>query len=325
MENVLLICILNILTEGVKLVLMSLVWSFASDFFILSNKNTVIGFSVACTIGQLFGSFLSLSIVKFRFSPLLFSGLLVFIFLETMNFTLMKTAKILTKQNAKIKAKKKKIRSTVDLNILSNPPKKILFYISVCLYNFLISWSVSLLFVLRVTKLENNPNLEKLSISTSANIGLYSGLLTLLSQCFILFKSDTQPKKKSKSPWLLFLPIFTVSSIFYLLIYDSDVQFVSMIEIFRRVFLYSLVKPSLEASFENISLSQSEKYKLRTFVDTFVVKFGQICGGYAVEIIKELYDSQVSSLLVVVFIFWTLSSIYLFSISSKQKEKLKQK
>lgn len=148
------------------------------------------------------------------------------------------------------------------------------------LYLFLYSATGTLVYMLQVKILNlqfaDLPKDEARSAraGVSASIDLYANILTA---CLQLFIAGRVLRWIGIGAALAITPFTTLASI-GLLMYAPTVAMLIPVQVARRGFHYALDRPAREVLYTVVS--PIERYKSKSFIDTFVYRFGDVVGGW---------------------------------------------
>ncbi len=155
-----------------------------------------------------------------------------------------------------------------------------------------------------------------------ANIDLWANSLTLLMQLFI----SAQLLKRVGIGFILAgLPLLTLAG-FIALSFSPTLTVIIIFQAVRRSLNYGLFKPAREILFTVIPREQ--KYKAKTFVDSFVYRGGDAVGALSQKVLTAFHLAIGSIALIVIPIaaVWSLLALYLGrrvkSIENLSKEEI---
>ena len=153
-----------------------------------------------------------------------------------------------------------------------------------------------------------------------ANIDIWSNALTLLMQLFI---SRQLLQKFGVGAILLGLPLLTLAG-FTALAIAPTLAVLIVFQALRRSLNYGLFKPAREILFT--VLPQEQKYKAKSFVDTFVYRGGDAIGAATQKGLNALAlgIGSVALLVVPIAACWSLLAIFLGKKALAETEKTQQ-
>ena len=144
-------------------------------------------------------------------------------------------------------------------------------------------------------------------IQTFANIDLWSNSLTLMMQLFI---SGFLLKRVSIGIILIGLPILTLGG-FIALSISPTLALLTIFQALRRSLNYGLFKPAREMLFT--VLPREQKYKAKTFVDSFIYRGGDVVGALSQKALTAFHFGLggVTILVIPVAAIWSMLAIFL--------------
>ncbi len=150
-----------------------------------------------------------------------------------------------------------------------------------------------------------------------AHIDIYANVLTLIMQLYV---SQHLLKKFGLGIILIGLPIFTLAGFISLSLLPSLAMLI-IFQTLRRSLNYGLFKPARETLFT--LLPSEQKYKAKSFVDSFVYRGGDAIGAVSQKILTafQLGVSSIALLIVPIALDWSALALYLGKKSQAVNDK----
>ncbi|MGH7242807.1 MAG: NTP/NDP exchange transporter [Phycisphaerales bacterium] len=155
-------------------------------------------------------------------------------------------------------------------------------------YLFLYSVTGTLVYMLQIKILNTtftNPDkaITKGEIAAvTSRIDLYANILTASLQLFV---AGRILRWMGIGLALTLTPLTTLGAI-GLLIYSPTVAMLVPVQVARRGMHYSLDRPAREVLFTVVSVI--ERYKSKSFIDTFIYRFGDVIGGWTQQLLERV-------------------------------------
>lgn len=162
------------------------------------------------------------------------------------------------------------------------------YLLRLSIYLFLYSVTGTLVYMLQLKILgstfDHLPKAEARGAraAVSASIDFYANVLTAALQFFI---AGRILRWVGIGAALALTPLTTLAAI-GLLMYSPTVAMLIPVQVARRGMHYALDRPAREVLYTVVSAMQ--RYKSKTFIDTFVYRFGDVIGGWTQQLFEKI-------------------------------------